>query len=602
MKYILLFTLTFLSFFLQAQTSFRADFRVTDNDDPPANGGDYVLLGIFYDSDALAFTDSDIKVDTTIFADNRGFRYRVVYKSGVVALTLEVDAIDTLTAPLLGYGQLYEPTPNYSFPLETGGLIVDKNRASATSKFREQLDSLLNAASTDSTRLIQDSILVYYQSSGEVGRDTISGIGVSSGSSTPSLYTVVDSNHVFSIGEMVAPSASGWFQSNAHSSGDSIPLAMVATTTTHTFDIYVDTLTLSAYSGVTVGDYLFLKENGTLSTTADSLNIPVARKLNSDNVFALIDWRAITGIGSGGGGSGASQLSELTDVNTSTPTNRNVLVADGVDWESRPLVEADISDLQTYLTSEVDASITNEGALDVAAGTSTTSVITSNTSGSPSIFLEVGAGLSISETADTITIVNTVTNTDAQDLGFTVGAGEITITGGNNTTIGGFGTANTNYGFVVGSNSVADAYLNSDGTWDDFDTDVSANTDVAANTAARHDAVTLSGTPDYITLSGQDIIRGQIDLTTDVTGVLPDANVADDITLTNITQITNRSVTDVTANNWRVFYSNGSGVITELALGSSGTFLGSNGVSSAPTWSIPAGSGDVSKVGTPVDN
>ena len=36
--------------------------------------------------------------------------------------------------------------------------------------------------------------------------------------------------------------------------------------------------------------------------------------------------------------------------------------------------------------------------------------------------------------------------------------------------------------------------------------------------------VSLSGTPDYITISGQTITRGQIDLTTDVTGALPIAN------------------------------------------------------------------------------
>ena len=54
-------------------------------------------------------------------------------------------------------------------------------------------------------------------------------------------------------------------------------------------------------------------------------------------------------------GGGASELSDLSDVNTSTPTNRNVLIADGVDWESRALVEADISDLQSYvLPTDID--------------------------------------------------------------------------------------------------------------------------------------------------------------------------------------------------------------------------------------------------------
>ena len=53
---------------------------------------------------------------------------------------------------------------------------------------------------------------------------------------------------------------------------------------------------------------------------------------------------------------------------------------------------------------------------------------------------------------------------------------------------------------------------------------------------------------------------------------------------------------------WRVFYSNTDGDVTELALGADGTFLKSNGASSAPTFAVPAGSGDVSKVGTPVDN
>ena len=38
--------------------------------------------------------------------------------------------------------------------------------------------------------------------------------------------------------------------------------------------------------------------------------------------------------------------------------------------------------------------------------------------------------------------------------------------------------------------------------------------------------VTLAGTPDYITISGQVITRGQVDLTSDVTGILPVSNMA----------------------------------------------------------------------------
>ena len=61
-------------------------------------------------------------------------------------------------------------------------------------------------------------------------------------------------------------------------------------------------------------------------------------------------------------------------------------------------------------------------------------------------------------------------------------------------------------------------------------------------------------------------------------------------------------ITDLTANNWRLFYSNGLGDVTELALGANGTYLQSNGAGAIPSFSTPSGSGDVSKVGTPVNN
>lgn len=100
-------------------------------------------------------------------------------------------------------------------------------------------------------------------------------------------------------------------------------------------------------------------------------------------------------------------------------------------------------------------------------------------------------------------------------------------------------TSDATIHFTQGSISIPASQIS------DFDTEVSNNTDVSTNTSARHNAVTLAGTPDYLTLGTQQITLNQIDLTTDVTGVLPDANVANDITLTNITQITNRSHTSL---------------------------------------------------------
>jgi hypothetical protein len=55
--------------------------------------------------------------------------------------------------------------------------------------------------------------------------------------------------------------------------------------------------------------------------------------------------------------------------------------------------------------------------------------------------------------------------------------------------------------------------------------------------------------------------------------------------------------TSFTGGNWKVFYTNGTGVIGEVALGAAGTVLMSNGVAAAPTMQTPSGAGDVTGVG-----
>jgi hypothetical protein len=85
--------------------------------------------------------------------------------------------------------------------------------------------------------------------------------------------------------------------------------------------------------------------------------------------------------------------------------------------------------------TEVDGSVSNEGSLSVAAGTGTTSIINSNTSGSTGVTIEAGTGLSISESGSTITLASTVTGTVTSvaatqpAAGFTISGSPITGSG-----------------------------------------------------------------------------------------------------------------------------------------------------------------------------
>lgn len=93
------------------------------------------------------------------------------------------------------------------------------------------------------------------------------------------------------------------------------------------------------------------------------------RYLMWDDVPGELVWAA--------GSGGATQLSELSDVGVTTPTDKNALMADGDSWESRALVEADISDLGSYLTTVDISANTN------LAGTANQITLTDDTLSTP---------------------------------------------------------------------------------------------------------------------------------------------------------------------------------------------------------------------------
>jgi len=103
----------------------------------------------------------------------------------------------------------------------------------------------------------------------------------------------------------------------------------------------------------------------------------------------------------------AHTLDSHSNVTIASNSAGELLKWNGSAWINNTLAEAGIQPAGSYLTSEVDGSVSNEGSLTVGAGTGTTSIINSNTSGSTAVTITAGTGLSIGEAGNVITLTNT---------------------------------------------------------------------------------------------------------------------------------------------------------------------------------------------------
>jgi hypothetical protein len=257
-------------------------------------------------------------------------------------------------------------------------------------------------------------------------------------------------------------------------------------------EIYLDASN-GDFSG---NDYAWIGQNNDLSlelTTGTSSNGPILFKPNDNTALTLkangdaLFANGVTGSFSGsfvGDGSGLTGISGIGG-----EPNQNAFSNIAVSGQST--VAADTATDTLTLVAGTNVTITTNATTDSVTINSTDQYVGTVTS--------VGG----TGTKNGLTLTGTVTTLGNLTLG-----GTLSI---SNSDWSGTDLAIVNGGTGASDAATARANLGVD----------AAGTDNSTN-------VTLVGTPDYITISGQEITRGLIDLTTDVTGILPSANLDTD--------------------------------------------------------------------------
>jgi hypothetical protein len=206
------------------------------------------------------------------------------------------------------------------------------------------------------------------------------------------------------------------------------------------------------------------------------------------------------------GGGGASALNDLTDVNAPSPALNQVLTWNGSEWAPAAGGGGGATELADL--TDVDASVgsPSDGNILVYRSAGNDWVLEAK----PAAGSNPAAADITDATADGIALITSADAnpfTDADELKLDGIEASADVTDAANVAAAGAAMASNNLSDLANA-ATARTNLGVDAAGTDNSTDV-----------------TLAGTPNYLTIAGQVITRGLVDLSTDVTGSLPEGSV-----------------------------------------------------------------------------